>query len=94
MAYAYQFNPVSMNATQYTECIARLEAAGAGDPPGAVGQGYRSTGEVDHADDMGLASECEDAVRGLEPLHRPVTQRGVVAPDPERVPVELSRLLG
>jgi hypothetical protein len=34
MAYAYQFNPASMNASQYTECIARLEAAGAGNPPG------------------------------------------------------------
>ena len=34
MAYAYQFNPASMNASQYTECITRLEAAGAGNPPG------------------------------------------------------------
>ena len=34
MAYAYHFNPISMSAAQYAECIARLDAVGAGNPPG------------------------------------------------------------
>lgn len=34
MAYAYHFNPESMSVAQYTECIAQLDAAGAGNPPG------------------------------------------------------------
>ncbi len=34
MALSFYFNPASMNATQYNEIMRRLEAAGAGEPPG------------------------------------------------------------
>ncbi len=36
MALSFYFNPASMNATQYNEVIRRLEAAGAGEPPGRL----------------------------------------------------------
>ena len=36
MALSFYFNPASMNSTQYNEVIRRLEAAGAGEPPGRL----------------------------------------------------------
>ena len=36
MAIAVLFSPVSMNATQYDECIKQLEQAGAGRPSGRL----------------------------------------------------------
>lgn len=36
MPYMYRFSPKTMNLTQYDECIARLETAGAGAPEGRL----------------------------------------------------------
>ena len=36
MAFAFVFKPAMMDETQYDECIRRLEAAGAGAPPGRL----------------------------------------------------------
>jgi hypothetical protein len=36
MAIGVYFRPASMNASQYTENMRRLEAAGAGSPPGRL----------------------------------------------------------
>ena len=44
MALAMLFTPVSMNANQYDECIKRLEAAGAGSPPGRLYHACYATG--------------------------------------------------
>lgn len=36
MALAFYFNPASMDVTRYDEVTRRLEAAGAGEPPGRL----------------------------------------------------------
>ncbi len=36
MALCFSFSPASMNAQQYDEAIRRLQAAGAGSPPGRL----------------------------------------------------------
>jgi len=36
MSLVYHFSPRSMSSKQYDECIARLEAAGAGSPKGRL----------------------------------------------------------
>ena len=61
MAYAYQFNPASMSASQYTECIARVEAAGAGNPPGR--RYHVAYGLPDHIQIFDVWESAEDFER-------------------------------
>lgn len=44
MAFAMLFTPAAMDATQYDECIKRLEAAGAGAPKGRLHHACFGTG--------------------------------------------------
>jgi hypothetical protein len=46
MAFVYHFSPKSMTSEQYDQCIARLEAAGAGNPTGRLY--HASFGSHDH----------------------------------------------
>jgi hypothetical protein len=44
MALAFLFTPAAFTAKQYDECIQRLEAAGAGKPPGRLYHACFGTG--------------------------------------------------
>ena len=61
MAYAYHFNPDSMSAAQYMDCIARLDAAGAGNPQG---RSYHiAYGTPDHLQVFDIWESAEDFER-------------------------------
>ena len=81
MAYAYQFNPVSMNATQYTECIARLEAAGAGDPPGR--RYHAAYGLPDHIQVFDVWDSTEEFERFGQTLGPILSDLGIDPGSPE-----------
>jgi hypothetical protein len=81
MAYAYHFNPQSMNATQYTECIARLEAAGAGKPPGR--RYHVAYGLPDHIQVLDVWESAEDFERFGQTLVPILSELGVDPGAPE-----------
>ena len=75
MAYAYHFNPVSMNAAQYTECIARLDAAGASNPPGR--RYHVAFGLPDHIQVYDVWESAEDFERFGQTLVPILTELGI-----------------
>ena len=81
MAYAYQFNPQSMSAAQYTECITRLEAAGARNPPGR--RYHIAYGLPDHIQVFDVWESAEDFERFGQTLVPILTDLGVDPGTPE-----------
>ncbi len=81
MAYAYQFNPESMNAGQYTECIARLQAVGAANPPGR--RYHVAYGLPDHIQVFDVWESAEDFERFGETLVPILTALGIDPGTPE-----------
>ena len=81
MAYAYHFNPDSMNAAQYTECIARLDAVGAGNPPGR--RHHVAYGMPDHIQVFDVWESTEEFERFGQTLGPILSELGIDPGTPE-----------
>ena len=85
MAHAYIFTPASMNAKQYDECIRRLAAAGAGNPPGRLFHACYGSGDQLRVFDIW---ESEATFANFGPTLMPILQDlGVDPGTPEVVPI-------
>lgn len=85
MALAYMFAPQSMNAQQYDECIRRLAAAGAANPPGRLFHACHGSGDQLRVFDIW---ESEEAFTKFGPTLGPILAAlGVDAGTPQVSPV-------
>jgi len=85
MANAYLFSPKSMTAQQYDECIRKLEAAGAGHPPGRLFHACYGTGDQLRVFDIW---ESEETFGAFGPILGPIlAELGVDPGTPQVMPV-------
>ncbi|HXO19728.1 MAG TPA: hypothetical protein VOA87_07360 [Thermoanaerobaculia bacterium] len=81
MALAFLFSPASMNASQYDDCISRLEKAGAGNPKGRLFHACYGAGDKLRVFDIW---ESKEAFESFGPTLGPILQQlGVDPGQPE-----------
>lgn len=85
MAIAVYFNPEAMSAAQYDDVIARLEAAGAGDPNGRLH--HSSFGPADHLMVFDVWESEQDFGAYGEALMPILAELGVEVGEPQIMPV-------
>ena len=85
MAIAVYFHPESMNASQYDETIKRLDAAGAGNPPGRLH--HSCFGPPDHVMVYDVWDSAESFQKFGEALMPILGEMGLDPGQPDIMPV-------
>ena len=85
MAFGYYFHPESMSAEQYDRVIQKLEAAGAGSPPG---RSYHSAFEVGNSVHVFDVWESEEQFNEFGKTLMPILQaEGIDPGQPDVSPI-------